>query len=43
MLLPYLLHWAPPTTISFLYFVLSLLFLLRILQSGGASGILPLP
>ncbi|MPC21100.1 hypothetical protein E2C01_014073 [Portunus trituberculatus] len=40
MLLPYLLRWAPPTTISFLYLVLFLLFLPRIPQSRGASGIM---
>ena len=34
--------WVPPITISYLYIVLSLQFLLRILQSGGAFGILPL-
>ncbi|MPC63039.1 hypothetical protein E2C01_057130 [Portunus trituberculatus] len=39
---PYLPCWAPPITISFLYLVLFLQSLLRIPQSRGASGILPL-
>ncbi|MPC10867.1 hypothetical protein E2C01_003510 [Portunus trituberculatus] len=43
MLLPYLLRWAPPITISFLYLALFLQSLLRIPQSGGASCALPLP
>ena len=38
----FLLCWVPPITISYLYLVLSLQFLLRILQSRGAFGILPL-
>ena len=42
MLSPFLLHWVPPITISYLNLVLSLQSLLRILQSGGASGVLPL-
>ncbi|MPC49658.1 hypothetical protein E2C01_043468 [Portunus trituberculatus] len=42
MLSPFHLHWAPPITISFLYLVLFLQSLLKIPQSGGASGDLPL-
>ena len=42
MLSPFLLRCVPPITISHLYLVLSLQSLLRILQSGGASGVLPL-
>ncbi|MPC12333.1 hypothetical protein E2C01_005021 [Portunus trituberculatus] len=40
MLLPCLLRWVPPITISYLYFVLFFQSLLRIPQSGGASAIM---
>ncbi|MPC36276.1 hypothetical protein E2C01_029729 [Portunus trituberculatus] len=43
LLLPYLLHWAPPITVSFLYLVLFLQSFLKIFQGGGASGILHQP
>ena len=42
MLSPFLLRWVPLITILYLYLVLSLQFLLRILQSQGAFGVLPL-
>ena len=42
MLSPFLLRWVPPITISNLYLILSLQSLLRIFQSRGAFGILPL-
>ena len=42
MLSPFLLRWVPPNTISYLYLVLSLQSLLRILQSGDVFSILPL-
>ncbi|MPC90875.1 hypothetical protein E2C01_085879 [Portunus trituberculatus] len=40
MLLPYHLRWGPPITISCLFLVLFLQYLLRIPQSIGASGIM---
>ncbi|MPC64517.1 hypothetical protein E2C01_058634 [Portunus trituberculatus] len=39
----HLLRRAPPITIPFLYLVLFLQSLLKIPQSGVASGVLPLP
>ena len=42
MLSPFPLRWATLITISYLYLVLSLQSLLRILQSRDAFGVLPL-
>ncbi|MPC63891.1 hypothetical protein E2C01_057999 [Portunus trituberculatus] len=42
MLLSYHLCWAALITISFLYFVLFFQSFLRIPQTGGGSGIMPI-